>query len=250
MAHYRQPLIRTANINGLPESDGKSLSYRQDNGSLYFYPQNRIDSMKVYLQHLHGLDVSRDVFYKMLVYIYAKCLRQVTAEYRYILRQIDMCAHYHIRSRRFTRAEMAQWAQKAQETFDALHIEESLKSDIKIEVTAQVAEMERRQQEMVAVCRSHQPVLLYGAGYMASQALFDLQEAQVDVSGVLVSKKSDNMPVFYDTPVYKAAEFIKSAEGPYFIILAMNEHNQAEVRASLSELGVPAEQIYAQPMGY
>lgn len=61
-------------------------------------------------------------------------------------------------------------------------------------------------------------MLLYGAGYVALQVLFDLQAAQVDVAGVLVSKKSDNMPVFYDVPVYEAKEFLNLPAEPYSII--------------------------------
>lgn len=30
----------------------------------------------------------------------------------------------------------------------------------------------------------------------------------------------------------------------------MNEYNQAEVQVTLRKMGVPAERIYAQPMGY
>lgn len=250
MVHYCKPLIRTANINGLPGAADKSLSYRQDDGSLYFYPQNRIDSMSVYVHHLQGLDVSQEVFKKMLVYLYDKCLHQVTIEYRYILRQDGICNHYHVQPRIFTQAEMEHWACKAQEAFLALPIDEPLKSAVMAEVAARENERHQRRQDVFAACQSNQHVLLYGAGYVASQVLFDLQEAQVDIAGVLVSKKSEDISTFYGVPVYEVDEFIKSAEAPYFIVLVMNEYNQAEVRAKLSKLGLPAERIYAQPMGY
>jgi len=93
MLLYDKPLAFSLlrNATGKPE---KSLSFNPKNNNLFYFPRNRIDEFKLFVFELNKLNVDDDVKLKVLTALYYRTIRQVTTEYRTIMKDKQTCYHY------------------------------------------------------------------------------------------------------------------------------------------------------------
>lgn len=130
MATYQQPMIKTANINQLPGNEQKSLAFRADDHTLFFHPENRMKNLAVYAEHMQNLPISKDIYKQMLWLVYKRTLVEATFGYRDIMSNSVICEHYHTHARKVDAAEMDMWAEKVQEAFADLNIDEGIKKQL------------------------------------------------------------------------------------------------------------------------
>lgn len=130
MVTYNQPMIKTANINHLPGNEQKSLAFRGDDHTLFFHPENRMENLVVYADHMKTLPISNDVYERMLWIVYKRTLVEATFAYRDIMSNQVICEHYHIHAHKVDASEMEMWEDKVHETFSNLDIDEAIKTHL------------------------------------------------------------------------------------------------------------------------
>lgn len=99
----------------------------------------------------------------------------------------------------------------------------------------QVLEKERQQrdEELIDNC-SGKEVFLYGAGTIAEEVIHNLDELQIDVKGIIVSRKEKDAIEVWGKRLYSVDEFINENSSA-LIILAMNKMHSTEVQNNLNK---------------
>lgn len=82
------------NVDNSKKNKEKSLTFSKDKGNVYYLVPNRMMQFKTYMQCLSELEVSKEEKKRALELLYESSLIHVTLEYRYIMKNKDVCEHY------------------------------------------------------------------------------------------------------------------------------------------------------------
>lgn len=104
MVNYNKPLVFLE--NKAETAKIKSLTYKKENNSLYFFPKNRIDEYCRQLTHLSKLPLNKNIKQKVSKLIFFKTFSYVTYTFSSIMSLKHICDHYNIESREVTISEM------------------------------------------------------------------------------------------------------------------------------------------------
>lgn len=94
MMHYDKPVVCSRLNDPNAEDTTGTLTFKKELGNLYYFPKNRNDQFTVYTKCLSEFDISREKKLKVLYYIYKRSIKQVSIEYRMVMKNPVVCRHY------------------------------------------------------------------------------------------------------------------------------------------------------------
>ena len=84
----------------------RSLSFKKETKTLFFYPQNRIEEYSRQVEHLSSLPIKKNVKTKVSKIIYKRTVSAVSFSYSYIMKTKWICDHYNIETRKVSVSDM------------------------------------------------------------------------------------------------------------------------------------------------
>jgi hypothetical protein len=105
MISYKSPLVYSL-LTRPRKCAEKSGTYLKKNGNIFFEPAPRIQQMRLNIQHLETLQISKFQQKQILKLIYRNTFVAVTTGYKSIISQPFLCQHYGIECRRVRIGEM------------------------------------------------------------------------------------------------------------------------------------------------
>lgn len=100
----------------------KSLSFREGDKSLFFFPQNRINEFIRQLYHLNRLNIPMKIKEKMAKILYVRTFKTTLFGYRDCMNNKVFCQHYQIKPRRVHFEEMDEYRQNLNKVWKSQNI--------------------------------------------------------------------------------------------------------------------------------
>ena len=94
MMHYDKPVVCSALNDPNAEDSTGTLTFKKELGNIYYFPKNRNDQFAVYTKCLSEFDISKEIKLKVLFCVYKRTIKQVSIEYRMVMKNPVVCRHY------------------------------------------------------------------------------------------------------------------------------------------------------------
>ena len=92
--YYDSPLVCSALNDPNAEDETGTLTFKKNQGNLYYFPKNRNDEFVVYMKSLSELNVNREIKINVVITLYKRTIRMVSTEYRDVMKNPVVCRHY------------------------------------------------------------------------------------------------------------------------------------------------------------
>lgn len=119
MMFYDKPLIYLEKSKDTIKV--KSYSYKKEDNSIFFFPQNRVNQFRIYVRHLNTLSISKIMYMKILCRLYCDTLRYVTVGFQSLMKDKAVCTHYRLKCRDVTVNEMKENRRLLNQSFKKIY---------------------------------------------------------------------------------------------------------------------------------
>lgn len=106
MMHYDNPLVCSALNDPNAEDETGTLTFKKNQGNLYYFPKNRNEEFAVYLKCLSELDVDKNTKIEIINSLYKRTINLVSVSYKNIMKNPVVCRHYHHEPEKISIARM------------------------------------------------------------------------------------------------------------------------------------------------
>lgn len=129
MMYYDKPCVCSV-LSDLSNDDSRgSITYNKDAGNVYYFPKNRIDEFKTYISCLNEIDIEKSRRTEICARLYRQTLSFVTIDYRRIMRDSNICRHYHHKTEKIGIFKMIRFAANLRKAFYEIDCNDITKSD-------------------------------------------------------------------------------------------------------------------------
>lgn len=98
MMYFDKPLVCSALADFSKDDNRGSLTFSKDAGNMYYFPENRIDEFRLFATCLDELVIDKKEKMDIFVSLYKRTVLYVSKGYREIMKNKDICNHYHHRT--------------------------------------------------------------------------------------------------------------------------------------------------------
>lgn len=132
MLYYDKSLVNSNLCNF--SSSQTSLTFSKNKNNLFYHPSNIISEFKNYIENLNEFDLERNYRILVVCSLYKRNMKNITIGYRNIMKNIDICKHYHHKTENVSLIQMLLYAINLRNCFYEVDVRDlNLKDKFKIE---------------------------------------------------------------------------------------------------------------------
>lgn len=120
-AIYKGKLIGNETLEDAAKT--KSFTYSAKNNNIYFFPENRIKQLNIFIENASKLTLLKADFNNIIKRLFSKTLLEVTIGLRSVMKNKEICEHHRLETRNVSLKEMIHYGNSLSKWF--------LKKDIK-----------------------------------------------------------------------------------------------------------------------